>query len=114
LTVVAVGDGSKTAVRSGGEVPIPTSPGGASFQYRNVGLNADVRVVVEKRVQLSLTLSYTFLAATTAPDKPPTVGTMTSEIRALLDDGKPLVISDQVDAATEQRLIVEAKATILR
>ena len=113
LSVVAVGDGSKTAVRSGSDVPIPTGAGGA-FQYRNVGLTADVRVIVEKRVQLSLTLSYNYLATTPAADKPVTIGSMTSEIRALLEDGKPLVISDQVDAATDQRLIVEAKATILR
>ena len=82
---------------------------------RNLFINADVRATVDgKRIYLALTLSYNFLAPAPGPDQlPPTVN-MNWDGRAVLDDGKSLVMSDQVDAATNHRLVVEAKATIQR
>jgi len=117
LSVVTVGDGSKTGIRSSADVQIRA---GQQVTNRNLGLNADVRATVDgksvdgKRVFLSLTLSYTFMAPAPAPDQFPPMINLNCDGRTVLEDGKPLVISDQVDTATDHRLIVEAKATILR
>jgi hypothetical protein len=82
---------------------------------RTSGLNADVRATVDgKRILLALTLSYTILATAASPDLLPPVVNMNNDGRTVLEDGKPLIVSEQVDAATDHRLVVEAKATILR
>jgi hypothetical protein len=112
LTVVTVGDGSKTGLRSQSDVQLRA---GNQSANRTSGLNADVRATVDgKRILLALTLSYTILATAASPDLLPPVVNMNNDGRTVLEDGKPLIVSEQVDAATDHRLVVEAKATILR
>jgi hypothetical protein len=108
LALVAIGDNSRTSVRTASTVPFPTG----------VSLKADVRATVEgRRILVALSLDYTF-ATQAVEGEGRAAGTQTSsvqnEIRAVLDDGKPLVVSDQVDAGGDYRVTVEAKATILR
>jgi hypothetical protein len=121
LALVTVGDNSRTAIRTKSSVPFNVGPkSNEGIQYQSLSLNADARVLVEgSRVAADLTLEYEF--ATQAHEgevEGRAAGTVTSSvqnaIRALLEDGKPLVVSDQVDAATDYRVTVEAKATILR
>ena len=112
ITVMTLGDGSKTGLRSSADVQLR---GGGQTMTRNIGLNADVRATVDaKRIFLGLTLSYTILAPATSAEQMPQIVNMNSDSRTLLEDGKQLVVSQQVDAATDYRLIVEAKATIQR
>jgi hypothetical protein len=120
LALVTVGDNSRTAIRTKSNVPFSAGKSDEGIRYQSLSLNADARVLVEgKRVAAELTLEYEF--ATQAHEgevEGRAAGTVTSSvqnaIRALLEDGKPLVVSDQVDAASDYRVTVEAKATILR
>jgi hypothetical protein len=116
LALVVIGDDSRTAVRTSSSVPFPM--GGTSFQYRDLSLNADVRAIVGGRhIRVALTLDYNFAIQATEGDgraSGPTTSSVRNEIRAVLEDGKPLVVSDQVEAASDYRVTVEAKATILR
>jgi hypothetical protein len=112
LTVVTVGDGSRTAIRSSSDLMVKA---GTSSQNRTLGLNADVRATVDRsRILVALVLNYGFLTTAASPDQLPPFVNMNSDVRIVLEDGKALVVSDQLDAASDYRLIVEAKATVLR
>ena len=74
-------------------------------------LNVDVRpeIVRENRVRLWLTLEY----------QPPrggekNAGPVTQSLSTLLEDGKPLVVSQSVDPGSTRSVKVEVKATILK
>lgn len=75
-------------------------------------LNVDVRpeLVREGRVRTWLTLEYR--PPRTSPDKE-AVG-MTESLVTILDDGKPLVVSQSADPASSRSVRVELKATILK
>ena len=75
-------------------------------------LNVDVRpeMVRDGRVRTWLTLEYR--PPRTSPDKE-AVG-MTESLVAILDDGKPLVVSQSADPASSRSVKVELKATILK
>jgi hypothetical protein len=117
LALVVIGDDSRTAVRTASSVPFPVG-GSGNFQYRDLSLNADVRAIVGgRRIRVALSLDYNFAIQATEGEgrgAGPTTSSVRNEIRAVLEDGKALVVSDQVDAASDYRVTVEAKATILR
>src|SRR5688572_12619960 len=75
-------------------------------------LNVDVRpeLVRDGRVRTWLTLEYR--PPRTSPDKE-AVG-MTESLVAILDDCKPLVVSQSADPASSRSVKVELKATILK
>jgi hypothetical protein len=121
LALVTVGDNSKTAIRTKSSIPFRYAPSpAAGVQYQSLSLNADARAFVEgRRITVMLTLDYEF--ATQAHEGEvegraagPVTSSVQNVIQALLEDGLPLVVSDQVDAASDYRVTVEAKATILR
>jgi len=121
LALVTVGDNSRTAIRTKSSIPfsVGTKPNGG-VQYQSLSLNADARARVEgRRIAVMLTLDFEFVTqAREGEVEGRAAGTVTSSvqnvIQAVFEDGKPLVVSDQVDAATDYRVTVEAKATILR
>lgn len=121
LSLVTVGDNSRTAIRTKSSIPFTVGSGpGGGIHYQSLSLNADGKALVEgRRIAVMLTLDYEF--ATQAREgevEGRAAGVVTSSvqnvIQAVLEDGKALVVSDQMDAATDYRVTVEAKATILR
>ena len=77
----------------------------------NVVLNVDARpeIVREGRVRVLLGLEYT------PQDSDRTSPMAISEtVAALLDDGKPLVVSQSADPSSDRKVRVELKATIVR
>lgn len=84
----------------------------SSSAREELTLNVDVRpeVVRDGRVRTWLTLEYRPQRA--APDKEAVV--MTESLVTILEDGKPLVISQSADPAGNRSVKVELKATILR
>lgn len=76
-------------------------------------LNVDVRpeIVRENRVRLSMTLEYRPALLPTDKDQP---NAMTQSLSTILDDGKPLLVSQSADPGSSRTVKVEVKATILK
>ena len=74
-------------------------------------LNVDVRpeIVRDNRVRLWLTVEYQ-----PARGGEKNAGPVTQSLSTLLDDGKPLVVSQSVDPGSTRSVRVEVKATILK
>ncbi len=80
-----------------------------------VDLNVDARplVALDGPIQLELTIAYSPLGspADDGKGKPPTVN---QSLTVILQSGKPLVISQAADPVGDRKIIVEAKATVLK
>ena len=78
----------------------------------NATLNVDARpeIVREGRVRVTVSLEYTPQDAPDRPPQPP----LQESVTALLDDGKTLLVSQSADPASDRKVRVELKATILK
>lgn len=108
---MVVSSGSWGKIRSAGGVRL--EPGMAPV---SVDLNVDARpfVSVDGPIQLELTLAYSPLGGQgddAARGKPPTVN---QSLTVVLQNGKSLVISQAADPVGDRKIIVEARATILK
>ena len=77
----------------------------------NAALNVDARaeIVREGRIRVMVTLEYT----PQEPDRQ-TQPPVQESVTALLEDGKPLVVSQSADPISDRKVRVEVKATIVR
>ena len=85
---------------------------GGPFQ---IGLNVDARpfVSVEGPIQLELTIYY--YPPQGKPEAPPVLPTeLNQSLTVVLQSGKPLLISQAADPASDRKVTVEVKATILK
>ena len=105
MTMVDTGFGR---IRTSGDVRTPMG-------FRPVILNVDAEPKMHKdgRVRVSMTLEYRPVAAEGESEKSSTPN-LNEMINVLLEDGKPLVISQSADPATDRKVKVEVKATILK
>lgn len=101
-------DTASSRIRTGGDVRTPLG-------FRPVTLNVDAspRLHRDGKVRLDMTIEYRPTAAESDTEQS-TTPTINESISVLLEDGKPLVISQSADPATDRRVKVEAKATIIR
>lgn len=107
---MVVSSGSWGRIRSAGAIKVTgTSPPVV------VDLNVDARpmVSVDGPIQLELTIAYSPLGSSSedASSKPPTVN---QSLTVVLQSGRPLVISQAADPVGDRKIIVEAKATVLK
>ena len=111
-TVTAViADRSNARIRTSGSVRTPQG-------YRDVILNVDagttmVNVNGVQKMRVSLTIEYRPVAMESDTEKT-TTPSINESLTVVLEDGKPLVISQSADPATDRKVKVEVKATILR
>jgi hypothetical protein len=79
-----------------------------------VGLNVDARpfVSVEGPIQLELTLYY--YPPQGKPDAPVLPTELNQSMTIVLQSGKPMLISQSADPASDRKVTVEVKATILK
>jgi hypothetical protein len=105
MTMVDTGYGR---IRTNGDVRTPLG-------FRPVTLNVDAlpRVHKDGKIRVELTIEYRPTAAEAESEKS-TTPTINETITVLLEDSKPLVISQSADPATDRKVKVEAKATILK
>jgi hypothetical protein len=85
--------------------------------FVGAGLNVDARPVVLEgdRIMLELKLEYMPCLPTKGPSEPTQEPTNLNEsISVILQNGKPLTISQAADPISDRRMIVEVKATIVR
>jgi hypothetical protein len=79
-----------------------------------IGLNVDARpfVSTDGPVQLELTLYY--YPPQGKPDAPVVPTELNQSMTIVLQSGKPLLISQSADPASDRKITVEVKATILK
>lgn len=101
-------DTASSRIRTGGEVRTPLG-------FRAVTLNVDAlpRLHRDGKIRLDLTIEYRPTAAESDTEQT-TTPTINESISVLLEDGKSLVVSQSADPATDRKVKIEAKATIVR
>jgi hypothetical protein len=118
LSVIAA-DRHNGSVRSKVTVVVPGPPQSGPVttgpRYEELPLNVDVRAEVMENglIRTHLILNYeTFSASreTGAAVRSVVTGNQTM----MLENGKPLIVSQSADAATDRKVMLELKATILR
>ena len=102
IVSMVVSSGNWGKIRSTGNVrPAPEPPS-------LVQLNVDARpfVAVDGPIQLELTLNY-------SPPGAQTLG-INQSLTVVLQNGKPMMISQAADPASDRKVVVEVKATVLK
>lgn len=113
VVTMLVADGHHTSIRTSGWVLTPAG-------RRDVGINVDANPVIlkEPAIRLELGIQYqpTGTGGQQRPQEPPEGAqtTLNERIVTILENGKPIVISQAADPAADRRMTVEAKATIVR
>jgi hypothetical protein len=119
LNVIAA-DGGSGAVRSKATVAVPRHPPGPdpkNYVYEELPLNVDIRPEItenESRIRTRLILNYETFYASTTSGMPAVRSVVTVDQWVMLENGKPLVVSQSADAATDRKVTVELKATIMK
>jgi len=105
---MTVADRHSGRIRTQGDVRTPTG-------FRPVILNVDCQasIIRESRARVMLTIEYRPVAAE-AENERSTTPNINESITVMLDDGKPMVISQSADPVTDRKVKVEAKITVLR
>jgi hypothetical protein len=111
VSATVVADRSPVRIRTSGAVRTPMG-------NRDVVLNVDamptlVNVNNVTKVRISLTIEYRPVALESDTEKTSTPS-INEQLTAVLEDGKPLLISQSADPATDRKVKIEVKATILR
>ena len=106
---LTVADGESAMIRNETEMKTPDSVRSAPF-------SVDVRAVIDgDRVRLDVGLDYQVLdAASTQTPGPPTRALFKGRQALVLENGKPLVISQSSDPMSDRKVTVEVKGTIIR
>lgn len=95
--------------RTGQEVVDP------QWRTEELPLNIDVRadVIDATRVRVKLVVNYrTVTESTTLDGQPARTSVVISDVTTVLESGKPTIVSQSADAATDRKVTVEVKATI--
>lgn len=111
-----VGDRQQNSIRTSGQVRL------VNGNMRPVGINVDTRPIINSKepnkVQLMFGLEYspkTGSSAANATDGPePSSSSLSQRITLNLESGKPLLVSQAADPASDRKITVEVTATILK
>ena len=110
------GDRQNTSIRSSASVPVKVVTG--SFTYRNVTINVDARAaVVYKEPNKSLVtfgLEYFPRPAGGQEEMEPGMASINERLGLIFESGKPVVVSQAADPASDRKITVEVTATILK
>ena len=119
-----VADGWSGRVRSSNEVMVQVAGGGPNVTVpRPITINVDCTPIVrENRIQLNLTIEYmpelpagqgsgTQGNTTTRDAKPANIN---ESLTVLVNDGKPTLLTQSADPATDRRVTVEVTATVVK
>lgn len=99
---------------------VPPAAGAASeaaWRWEELPLFVDLYAEMSDptHVRVGLSLKYKTLAtASEETELPQALSEVTQQLSVFLDSGKPLVISQSADAATDRKVTIELKATILK
>jgi hypothetical protein len=119
VVTMILADRASGSIRSEGtqlaEGPLPGARGQAPV---SINLDAQPTILKDGGIRLNLGLEYWPLrqSAGGADAEPsgPTRGRLSERLGLIVSDGKPVVISEAADAATNRKVTVELVATILK
>lgn len=114
LTVIAA-SGNGGSVRSKVTLALPNMDGApVKFRYEDLPLNVDVRPEIAENGLIRTRLILNYETATTTPEGHGALrSVVTVDQWVMLSNGKPMTVSQSADAATDRKVSVELKATIL-
>lgn len=123
VVTMIVGDRQRNSIRSSARVPerqqmAPGAP--ASYQYRDVTINVDVHPAIvpkeSNKVLVSLGLQYFPKSAGGRDEKEvePGMASLNEQLSLILESGKPTIVSQAADPASDRKITVELTATILK
>jgi hypothetical protein len=119
LSVIAADHGSGS-IRSTVTVAVPTYPPGPDAKissFERLPLNVDVKPEVTRngQIRVQLILNYeTYYFATKSSGIPAVRSVVTANQWVMLENGKPMTVSQSADAATDRKVSIELTATILK
>jgi hypothetical protein len=96
-----------TAENSFGRIRTSTT----SVSTGQLNVDARPRIHVKTKILLELTVEY---RPGMSPDAKNPAPELSESLRVLLDDGKPLVVSQSADPNSDRKVTLEVKATVLR
>ncbi len=99
----------------GAEASARTGP--KNYFYEDLPLNVDIRPEVtenENRIRTRLILNYETFYPSKTSGMPAVRSVVTVNQCVMLENGKPLMVSQSADATTDRKVTVELKATILQ
>jgi hypothetical protein len=124
------GNGQNNSIRSSAHVRVSSisAPGAVpSFSYREVKINVDARPMVqgENKIRLNFGLQYEPQVPTvpqaiapgggsTEPMQDTGTASLNEILTLTLESGKPMMVSQAADPASDRRITVEVTATILK
>lgn len=127
VVTMIVGDRKSTSIRSSASVPVRTptfAPPGATpppataYTYRNVTINVDAlpSIILKEpnKVSMSFGLEYSPKSRSEPEEMEPGMASINERLTLILESGKPLVISQAADPASDRKITVEITATILK
>jgi len=79
-----------------------------------VQINVDARPTILQSGAVRLGLALEYNPRTLGNDAPTEWSSLNEQIGVVLEPGKPLVVSQAADPASDRKIVVELKATILR
>lgn len=79
-----------------------------------VQINVDARPVILTNGAVRLTLGLEYNPRTLGGDSPTEWSSLNEQLGVVLEAGKPLLVSQAADPASDRKITVELKATILR
>jgi hypothetical protein len=115
LSVIAA-SGNGGSVRSKVAVALPNMEGSpVKFRYEDLPLNVDVRPEIAEngRIRTRLILNYETFRIAEQGGGAGVRSVVTVDQWVMLENGKPTTVSQSADAATDRKVSVELKATIL-
>jgi hypothetical protein len=111
-------DRNQNFVRSSASVLVKNANNPMAMNYRNVTINVDARpTIVAKeptKVHLVLGLEYLPKAAGNQEEMEPGMAQLSERLALVLESGKPMVVSQAADPASDRKITVEVTATILK
>jgi hypothetical protein len=119
-----VGDREEGSIRTSVNVPVPIVRleqdvvKTLGWDLIETPLNIDLRARMQdsNRVLVWVSLNYktTFGASDEAKTRPTRTSEITQKFALFLENGKPVTVSQSADAATDRKVTIELKATILK
>jgi hypothetical protein len=118
-----VGDRQSTSIRSSASVPVKapgtgTATVAASYSYRNVTINVDARPAIvlkePNKINVGFGLEYSPKSRSEPEEMEPGMASINERLTLILESGKPLLISQAADPASDRKITVELTATILK